>query len=108
MLKKFLKIMGITLIALIGILLLVPILFKSHITNLVKKEINKSVNAKVDFKDVRLSLFRHFPRISITLDDLTVIGMNDFANDTLIMVSSADATVNLFSVIKGNDIKVSR
>jgi hypothetical protein len=105
-LKKVLKITGITLLVLIAAAFLIPILFKKQITNLVKKEVNKSLTAAVDFKDVSLSLFRHFPRVSITLDELTVIGTGEFAKDTLISTKSFDASVNLMSLISGDEIKV--
>jgi len=85
---------------------LIPILFKKQITELVKKEINKSLIAKVDFKDVSLSLFRHFPKVSISLNELSVVGTNEFERDTLIAAKTFDASVNLISAIKGKDIKV--
>jgi uncharacterized protein involved in outer membrane biogenesis len=105
--KKILKITGITLLVLIALAFLIPIIFKKQITNLVKKEINKSINAKVDFSDVSLSLFRRFPRVSIQIKDLSVVGINEFANDTLLYSKKLDGSANLFSVIKGSDIKVS-
>src|SRR6187401_993924 len=105
-LRKTLKITGITLVALIALAFLIPVLFKKQITTLVKNEINKSLVAKVDFKDVSLSLFRHFPKISISLDELSVVGTNEFAKDTLIAAKTLDASVNLISAIKGKDIKV--
>lgn len=104
--RKTLKITGITLILLLSLAFIIPILFKKQITALVKKEINKSLTAAVDFSDVSLSLFRHFPKISIALGDLTVIGTNEFARDTLISTKSFDASVNLISAIRGKDIKV--
>jgi hypothetical protein len=106
MLKKTLKITGISLISLIALAFVIPLLFKKQITNLVKKQINKSLNAKVDFKEVSLSLFRHFPRVSISLNDLSVVGKDDFASDTLISVENLDASANLISVIKGKNIKI--
>jgi uncharacterized protein involved in outer membrane biogenesis len=105
-LKKTLKITGISLLVLIALAFLIPIIFKKQITNLVKSEINKSLVAKVDFKDVSLSLFRHFPKVSITIDDLNVVGTDVFEKDTLISAKRFDASANLFSVIKGDDIKI--
>jgi hypothetical protein len=104
--KRILKIAGVTLFILVLAVFLIPVLFKKQITALVKKEINKSLTAKVDFKDVSLSLFRHFPEISIVLEDFTIIGTNEFARDTLIATKSLNASVNLLSVIKGKNIKV--
>jgi uncharacterized protein involved in outer membrane biogenesis len=105
--KKTLKITGITLGVLLLLAFLIPIIFKKQITNLVKKEINKSINAKVDFSDVNLSLFRRFPKVSIQIEDLSVVGIDEFANDTLLYSKKLDGSANLFSVIKGSDIKVS-
>src|SRR5690606_10568168 len=104
---KFLKITGITLLVLLLIAFLIPVLFKKQITELVKKEINKSLTAKVDFTDLSLSLFRHFPKVSIALEDLSVVGTGTFENDTLVAASGIDVSADLFSVIKGENIKVS-
>lgn len=105
-LKRTMKIIGITFLVLIALAFLVPVLFKRQITELVKKEINKSLIAKVDFKDVSLSLFRHFPKVSIALNELSIVGSNEFAKDTLIAAKELDASMNLISAIKGKDIKV--
>jgi len=105
-LRKTLKIAGITLFVLLTLIFLIPILFRKQIVALVKSEINKSLVAKVDFQDVDLSLFRHFPKISIGLENISVVGTNEFTNDTLFTAKTLDASVNLFSAIKGKDIKV--
>ncbi|HEX5652091.1 MAG TPA: AsmA-like C-terminal region-containing protein [Chitinophagaceae bacterium] len=105
-LRKTLKIAGIFLLVLVALALAIPFLFKKPITNLVKREINRNLHAKVDFKDVSLSLFRHFPKVSISLDEFYIAGTGEFSNDTLIYANSADASADLISVIKGQDIKV--
>ncbi|HEV7783536.1 MAG TPA: AsmA-like C-terminal region-containing protein [Chitinophagaceae bacterium] len=105
--KKVLKITGITLLVLLVLASLIPVVFKKQIKALVKREINKSLTAKVDFSDVKLSLFRHFPRVGIVIKDLTIVGQDEFAGDTLISVKRADASAGLFSVLRGKNIKVS-
>ncbi len=104
--KKILKYTGITLLVLLALAFLLPILFKGKIVKLVKSEINNTVLAKVDFKDVSISLFRHFPKLSIGLQNLSVIGVDEFANDTLLSAAQADVSVNIMSAISGNDMKV--
>lgn len=106
MLKKVLKITGITLLALIVILFAAPYIFKGKIVKIVKEQINKNINAKTDFKDVSLSFFRHFPRVSLALENLQVVGLNEFAKDTLISAKEIDVAVNLFSVFNTKDMKV--
>jgi hypothetical protein len=105
-LRKTLKITGITLVILLALIFLIPLLFRKQIVALVKREVNKSLVAKVDFQDVDLSLFRHFPKISIGLENVFVVGTDNFANDTLFAAKTLDVSVNLFSAIKGKDIKV--
>ncbi|TMI75447.1 MAG: hypothetical protein E6H09_01165 [Bacteroidetes bacterium] len=105
-LRKILKITGITLVVLLALIFLIPLLFRKQIVALVKREVNKSLVAKVDFQDVDLSLFRHFPKISIGLENVFVVGIDNFANDTLFAAKTLDVSVNLFSAIKGKDIKV--
>jgi hypothetical protein len=104
--KKALKITGITLLTLVILAFLVPVVFKKQVQALVKKEINKTLNAKVDFKDVKLSLLRHFPRVTITIKGLSIVGRDVFAKDTLISAEKTEMTAGLFSVLKGKDIKV--
>ncbi|MFI5128446.1 MAG: AsmA family protein, partial [Chitinophagales bacterium] len=103
---KTAKITGITLLVLIATIFLIPVLFKKQIVALVKKEINKSLEAKVDFKEVSLSLFRRFPQMSISLDEFSVVGTHEFVKDTLLSTQTFEASVNLFSAIQGKDIKV--
>lgn len=105
-LKKSLKIAGITLLSLILLAFIIPVVFKKQVQALVKREINKQINAKVDFTDVKLSLFRHFPRATISIKGLSIVGKDHFAKDTLIAASKIDITAGLFSVLKGKDIKV--
>jgi hypothetical protein len=104
--KKVLKISGIALLALMVILFITPFIFKSKILKLVKEEINKSVNAKVEFKDLSLSLFSHFPKLTVELEDVSVVGVNEFSKDTLISTKKLNASVNLVSMVWGKDIKV--
>lgn len=106
MLKKILKITGITILVLLVILFTAPYIFKGKIIKIVKKEINNSVTAKVDFTDLDLSFFRRFPRVSVALEGLQVIGIDEFAKDTLISAKEIDVAVNLFSVISGDEMKV--
>ena len=104
--KKFLKYTGIVFLSILLIAFLIPVLFKGKIVKLVKTEINKNIDVKVDFKDVSISLFRHFPKLSIGLDDISVAGVHAFEKDTLLSAKRIDASVNLWSAISGNEINI--
>ncbi|AXY74923.1 hypothetical protein D3H65_13400 [Paraflavitalea soli] len=106
MLKKILKVTGITLLVLIVILFTAPFIFKGKILKIAKEQINKNINAKAEFKDLSLSFFRRFPRVSVALEELQVTGLGEFAKDTLISAKEIDVAVNLFSVLSAKDMKV--
>jgi len=106
MLKRILKITLIVLFVLIGVAFAAPFLFKGKITELAKKEINNSLNAKVDFADVDISFFKHFPRVALGLEKLQVVGIDRFAADTLFAAKNIDVAVNIMSIIKGGEYKI--
>ncbi len=106
MIKKILKITGISLLILLVVAFALPYMFKGKILQLVKTELNKKLDAKVDFADVDISIFRHFPKLSVGINQLQIVGLNDFANDTLLQAKQIDVALNLISVIKGKNIKV--
>ena len=106
MLKKIVKITLIVLLILVVAAFAAPFLFKDKITALVKTEINNNLDAKVDFTDVDISFFRHFPRVALGLKNMQVVGINEFAADTLFVAKNIDVAVNIMSVIKGDEYKI--
>jgi len=106
--KKFLKIAGIVLPAVLLVLIALPFLFKGKIVELAKKEINQTVNARVDFDRVGLNFFRSFPNASISLDNLKITGIDEFENDTLFYAKSLSATVNLKSLFGSSGYEISK
>lgn len=106
MLKKILKITGISLLVLAVLLFTLPFIFKGKIIRIVKTQINKNINAKVDFTDVSVSFFRHFPRVSASIDNMSIVGLAPFRGDTLLSTKEADLALNLWSVIKGDEMQI--
>lgn len=100
--KKLLKITGIIVVLFILALIITPFFFKDKIAKLAKEEINKQVNAQVDFSDVSLSLFRNFPNFTFAIDDLSVVGIDDFQDDTLFFAEEFALTLDLGSVFSGD------
>ena len=106
MTKKILKITGITILVLIVLLISLPYLFKGKIIGIVKEQINKNLNATVAFKDVNISAFRHFPKLAVGLEELSVVGKDEFSDDTLFSVKTFDASVNWWAAVTGGTITV--
>ncbi|MCE3007208.1 MAG: AsmA family protein [Bacteroidetes bacterium] len=81
--------------------ILIPILFKDRIHEAVKREINNNLNkevAELNYGDMSLSLFSHFPHVSIRLEDLSIRGKGVFASDTLLATQDLQAAVSLFNL----------
>jgi hypothetical protein len=87
-------------IALVLVLLLVlPLLFRDRIAQRAKLEANRNLDAHVDWRDAGVSFFRSFPHLTLSLDQLTVVGAGRFQNDTLAAVRHLRVALDLASVI---------
>ena len=78
---------------------MLPLLFRGRSSSASKTAINESVNARVDWRDLGLSLFRNFPNLTLTLDDLTAVGVDKFQGDTLAAVRHLRVVLDLASVL---------
>ena len=90
---------GAVLLLLLGLLLVLPLLFRDRIAQRVKAEVNTSVNARVDWRDVGLTFFRDFPNLTLTLDGLTAANVGRFEGDTLAAVRHLRVVLDLASVV---------
>ncbi|NBX87055.1 MAG: hypothetical protein EBQ97_00855 [Bacteroidetes bacterium] len=105
--KKIAKITGISLGAIIALLFILPFLFKGKIVSAVKEAANNNLNAKVSFNDdVSLSLLRNFPNLSLGIDNVKVVGVDSFSQDTLIDAKSIRLVLDLASVWKGETVVI--
>ncbi|MCF8337737.1 MAG: AsmA family protein, partial [Bacteroidales bacterium] len=104
--KRILLTLLIILILLGGAAVILPSIYKDDIMKIVKNEINKNVDAKVNFQDVHLSLIRSFPHFSLGIDELSLAGKGDFESDTLLYVERMNTTLNLMSVLNSEPIQV--
>ncbi len=106
--KKGLKIGAISLGVIILLMLILPLAFRGKIETIVKNEGNKMLNAKFDFESLNLSLFKNFPKASITLKDFYIKGIGEFENDTLVKAEEVTAAINLFSLFGNAGYDVSK
>ena len=97
--KRILAAVAGGLVLVLVLLLVLPYLFRDRIAQQVKTAVNQNVNAKVDWRDVGVGFFRHFPDLTLTLDDLTAVGVDRFQHDTLAAVRHFRVSVGLPSVI---------
>lgn len=103
MLKKILKIVGITLVVLVASLFAIPYFFKDQIKAKITEAINEKVDAKVSFSDADLSLFKNFPKATVTLDQLLIINKAPFEGDTLVSLGELNLKMSIKELFKGKE-----
>lgn len=81
------------------LLIVLPFLFRDRIAQRVQQEVNDNVNAHVAWRSTGLSFFRHFPNLSLTLDDLSIAGVGRFEGDTLAAVGHLRVVLDVTSVV---------
>lgn len=106
MFKKIALVFAILIAFLVVAMACIPLIFKKEIIAKVKSTINDKVNAKVDFAEFELSLVKSFPNLGIELNNLTVIGTDSFALDTLAKIKILKLNLNLMSVINGETYEI--
>ena len=102
--KKLIKISLIVVAVILVLLIVIPYAFRGRIMEMAKTEMNKNLNARVDFSNLRLSLIRNFPNLSVTFTDLSVTGADRFQYDTLAHMPVFRTVVDLKSVIMSDEI----
>lgn len=103
MLKKILKIVGITLVLLVVSLFAIPYFFKDQIKAKITEAINEKVDAKVSFSDADLNLFKNFPKATVTLDKLLIINKAPFEGDTLVSLGELNLKMSIKELFKGKE-----
>lgn len=81
--KKFFKILGLFLLAVVVIIIAAPFFLQDQIAAIVKQKLNESMDAQIDFAEADLSLFRAFPDARLNLKGLSIINKAPFKGDTL-------------------------
>lgn len=103
---KILKWIGIFVAFVLLLMFLIPLLFPGTIAKQVKIFANKKLAGKLDYKAVHLTFFRHFPSLTVSVDDLLLSGSKPFQQDTLLAAKEVAAGINLKNLIFDGEIKI--
>lgn len=105
---KGLKISGIVILFLLGVMFVLPLLFPDYITEKVKKFANEKLNGELHFTDAHLSFFNHFPSLTLTLDDFLLKGSEPFKKDTLVAAKEVSFGINVMSLITSRKVNIDK
>ncbi|MCD0463874.1 AsmA-like C-terminal region-containing protein [Flavobacterium sp. ENC] len=103
---KILKYVGITFVVILGLLFLTPILFADQIKEQIKKTANERLSAELNYSDVSVSFFRHFPSLTLTLNDLKLNGSAPYKNEKFITAKEVSFGIDVASLIFSKSVKI--
>jgi AsmA protein len=103
---KIAKYFGITFAVIIGLLFLTPIVFEDQIKEQIKKTANERLSAELNYSDVSVSFFRHFPSLTLTLDNLSLNGSAPYTNEKFITAKEVSFGINVASLIFSKSVKI--
>ncbi len=106
--KKTLKISGIVLAVILAVMIIVPFALRGKLADIVKKEANAMLNARLDFEKLDISLLRHFPRASLDLKGLTLVGVDRFEGDTIVAAHRISVVVDVMSLFSDSGFEVTK
>lgn len=89
-------------------MVVVPLFFADEVHAKVKSEINKQVDAVVEYESFGLSFFTNFPMLSVNLSEFSIVGKEEFSRDTLAALGELQVAVDVMSVVSGEKIKVKK
>ncbi len=104
--KRLVVALGLVLVVLLGVVVAIPLFYKSALLDLVKVEINKNVRAKVDFASLDVSLLRSFPNLELGLNEISVVGIDTFEGLPLFKAKTLALSLDLMTVIRGGEVEI--
>ena len=96
---KILKISGIVIGSLLLLMSLLPVLFPGFVSRKIKLWANNAITTQLNFSKARLSFFNHFPALTLTLHDVTLMGSVPYPKDTLLKADELAFGINLPSLL---------
>ena len=106
--KRTIVYTGIVSFIFLLLLILLPFLFSGVVEKEIKQHINQNIDGKVNFSKARLSFFHHFPSLTLSLYDLTVLGSAPFKSDTLLAAGEFGLGINLRQLVFESHVTIDK
>jgi hypothetical protein len=98
-------VLAVILLLVLGIVS-VPLFLKDKIRAGILEEIDKNINAEAYFSSLSFSSLKNFPHLTISLQDVCLVGVDDFKGDTLARAKELSVSLNIKSILKGNKFEI--
>jgi hypothetical protein len=98
--RRILVVVGALLAVIVLLVAVLPLLFGGRIADRVKTEANRSIDARLDWSAASLGLIRSFPNLTLSLDDVSIVGVGRFDGDTLAAIRRLHVALDLPSAVR--------
>jgi len=98
--KKVMKITGISLLAIVAFVFILPELFPGFVSKKIKELVNENIEGTLDFRRARLSIIRHFPALTLSLVDFSLKGSAPYQQDDLLSGSELAFGIDLLTLFR--------
>ncbi|NNC94661.1 MAG: hypothetical protein HKN92_03805 [Chitinophagales bacterium] len=104
--KKVILIFSTLIFLLAAVIIAAPFIFQDRLNEFVIEEINKNPDVTVDYKNPKVKLFKHFPDITIYIEDLKISPKSK--KTSLFHADEVLFSFDLFSVLSGKSTDISK
>ncbi len=106
MIRKLLIAFSLLFLLLLASILAIPVIFKADLLQKLQNELNKQLNAEIEFSDASLSLISDFPNLHLTIYDINIQGKNQFSDIKLFSANEIKLSIGLFSFLGDGNITI--
>ncbi|MFS4416564.1 AsmA-like C-terminal region-containing protein [Maribacter sp. 2307ULW6-5] len=103
---RLLKILGVLLLLILGVLIAVPFFLEAKIGDLIRNNANANMNATLDFSEANLSLIRSFPNAEVQMENVSLVNKAPFEGDTLFAARTVALEMGLMQLLKSGDTPI--
>ena len=101
--KKITRIFIFLILLLVALVIALPSLMEKKVGQLLKANVNNSIDGQFDFTELSLSLYSDFPIATVALDSVSLINMTPFEGDTLFRASHVVVKMGVKEFFQGVD-----
>lgn len=101
-----LKYIGISFVLLLGLLFALPVVFSDTIKTEIKKYANTKLEGDLNYANANLSFFKHFPSLTLTLDNVQLKGSAPFEKENFVTAKALSFGINLTSLVFSKTVDI--
>lgn len=101
--KKIIRITALVLVLILVLLAALPSLVENKVGELLKANLNNRIDGEFDFSSMSLSLYRNFPLLGVSMNEVSLINAEPFAGDTLFYADKVKIALGIKELFQSVD-----